>query len=156
MRFYKKAIGIVAVGYILVTYLISCIPVHSVNFITEACIIPYQKYDYHTCVPIHVNIDGEIYVIPKGFTTDLASIPKPFWSFISPQFTGYVAPAILHDYLYSCGNLFNRRTTDEILYSALLSEGVGRYTASKFYVAVRIFGRQHFADGINICTRMSL
>lgn len=156
MHLIKKVIGTILLGYIGATSLISCIPTHTVTFINEACIIPFKKYDYHTCAPMHVNIDGDIYVIPKDFETDLASIPKPLWSFIAPQYTGYVAPSILHDYLYSCGNLFNRRIDDEILYAALRDNGVGRWTAAKFYFAVRMFGGRHFAEYNDICIRMSL
>lgn len=156
MKIIKTSLIVLVLVYIISCGLIACIPKHSVTFINETCIIPYKNYDYHICQPIHVNIDGTIYVIPKGFTTDLASIPKPLWSFIAPQYTGFVAPAVLHDYLYSCSNLFNRKLDDEILYSALRSNGVGRFIASKFYFAVRIFGEKHYAEHNDICTRISL
>lgn len=156
MRLITKVIGILTIGYLATISLIACIPVHNVTFINDACIIPFKQYDYHTCAPMHVNIDGDIYVVPKNFETDLASIPKPLWSFIAPQYTGYVAPSILHDYLYSCGNLFNRRIDDEILYSALKVNGVSTYTAVKFYVAVRLFGNNHFNEYNYNCERMSL
>lgn len=154
MKIVRRAIVIIGLGYIILSCLIACIPTHSVTFINDACIIPYKKYDYHTCRAMYVTIDGEIYVIPRHFTTDLASIPKPLWSFISPQYAGYVAPSILHDYLYSCSNLCTRRYADEVLYSALLSKGVSQFTAAKFYFAVRIFGKNHFAKGNHICTKI--
>jgi len=155
MKLLKKLLVTLAVGYIAINCLIFCIPHHNVTFINDACIIPFKQNDYHTCAPIHINIDGEIYVVPQGFTTDLASIPKPLWSFIAPQFTSYVAPSILHDYLYGCSNFFNRKIDDEIFYSALISNDVSRYTAAKFYLAVRFFGRKHFSDYSQICTRTS-
>ena len=38
-------------------------------------------------------------VVPAGFVTDFASIPRPLWSFINP--VGRIkAAAIVHDYLY--------------------------------------------------------
>ena len=133
--------------------LTSCIKIHSIKFITEACIIPYKQYDYHTCKPMHVIIDGYKYVIPKNFTTDLASVPQPLWSFIAPQFAGYVAPSILHDYLYYCGNLCSRKFADEVLYSALINNDISKLSASKFYYAVRIFGQPHFEEHNENCTR---
>jgi hypothetical protein len=37
--------------------------------------------------------------VPKGFVTDLASIPRPFWSLLPPN-GPYAQAAIVHDYLY--------------------------------------------------------
>lgn len=37
--------------------------------------------------------------VPKGFVTDLASIPRPFWS-LMPRDGQYADAAIVHDYLY--------------------------------------------------------
>ncbi len=156
MKALAKIIGLIAIGFISISCLVSCIPIRNVSFVNEACIIPYKQYEYHTCAPMYFNVDGETYVVPKNFKTDLASIPKPLWSFISPQYTPYVAPAILHDYLYSCGNLFDRRIDDEILYSALRLKGVSRYTAAKFYYAVRLFGGKHFNERNDVCLSVPL
>jgi hypothetical protein len=123
---------------------VACVKPHEVIFLNDSCIIPFKRYDYHTCQSMRLTIDGERYVVPKNFTTDLASIPRPLWSFIAPQYTGFVAPAILHDFLYSCPHNITRSYADEVLYSALLTEGVSHYTAIKFYMAVRLFGASHF------------
>ena len=51
--------------------------------------------------------------VPKGFVTDLASIPRLFWT-IFPPAAAYSYPAIIHDYLYwfqPC----SRETADNIL-----------------------------------------
>ena len=37
--------------------------------------------------------------VPTGFVTDLASIPRPFWS-VFPKTGRYAYAAIVHDYLY--------------------------------------------------------
>jgi hypothetical protein len=39
------------------------------------------------------------FTVPKGFVTDLASIPSVFWSLLRPD-GNYAYAAILHDYLY--------------------------------------------------------
>ncbi|MGD0942576.1 MAG: DUF1353 domain-containing protein [Terracidiphilus sp.] len=39
------------------------------------------------------------FTVPKGFVTDLASIPSVFWSILRPD-GNYAYAAILHDYLY--------------------------------------------------------
>ena len=42
-------------------------------------------------------------VIPKGFIFDGASIPRPFWFFLSP--TGlFMIPGLIHDYAYKYGH----------------------------------------------------
>lgn len=140
---------ILAVNILISIILVACTTKHSVLFLNEACIKPYKRYDYHTCEDMNVVIDGDYYVVPKDFQTDLASIPRVLWPILAPQYAGFVAPAILHDYLYSCGNLGTRKWADEVLYSALISEGVTRYTASKFYLGVRLFGGRHFDDKNN-------
>lgn len=144
MKFVRHGLVIFAVFYITLALIVACANTHSVTFIDEACIKPFKRYDYHTCKPLHVNIDGAIYVIPQDFKTDLASIPRPLWSFIAPQYSGFVAPAILHDYLYRCSNHDNRKFADEVLYSSLVTGGVKKFTAVKFYVAVRLFGWTHY------------
>src|SRR5256885_9984018 len=37
--------------------------------------------------------------VPKGFVTDLASVPRIFWSYLRPD-GNYAYAAIIHDYLY--------------------------------------------------------
>lgn len=101
---------------------------------------------------MNVLIDGSLYEIPARFKTDLASIPKILWSFVAPQYASYVAPSILHDYLYSCGQYNSRKFADEVFYSALRDKGVNPVTAANFYWAVRLFGSSHFsANNVN-CT----
>lgn len=132
--------------YICLATLVGCSAhFHEILFLTEACIKPFKDYDYRTCDPIHITIDGRLYVIPKNFKTDLASIPRPLWPIFPPQYTQFVAPAILHDYLYRCGTNINRKFADEVLYSALIIQGVSIFTAMKFYTAVRLFGSSHFS-----------
>lgn len=41
---------------------------------------------------------GSLYVVPAGFVTDWASIPRVFWLIVSPF--ECVPEATLHDYLY--------------------------------------------------------
>lgn len=133
--------------FLCISLLMGCVHVHQVNFINEVCIKPYKRYNYHTCDDMNVTIDGDSYVIPKNFETDLASIPRILWPFLAPQYSGFVAPAILHDYLYSSNMGVSRKFADEVLYSALIMEGVSPFTATKFYLAVRLFGSSHFNRG---------
>jgi len=97
---------------------------------------------------MRVTIDDKKYTVPKNFETDLASIPRLLWPLLAPQYSGFVAPAIIHDYLYRCNNAITRKFADEVLYSALIADNVTPFTASKFYLAVRLFGGSHFNKGV--------
>ena len=153
-QFIKPTLAFVLIGILSLAILMACVPVHQIEFKNDACIIPYERYQYHTCANMNILIDGDLYVVPRHFTTDLASVPRIFWTFIAPQYSGFVAPSILHDYLYSCGNLGTRSWADSVLYSALMTEGVSRYTSIKFYIAVRLFGGKHFDENNRECKRI--
>ena len=127
--------------------MVGCANFHQVKFMNQACIIPIVGYDYKTCQAMRVIIDEKKYTVPKNFETDLASIPRLLWPIFAPQYSGFVAPAILHDYLYRCNNDITREFADEVLYSALITKNVTPFMASKFYLGVRLFGGSHFEHG---------
>src|SRR3954454_19309299 len=68
-------------------------------------VVPFADWDYYY---ITIDLDwkdesGQLapVSVPKGFVTDLASIPQLFCSILPP--TGrYSYPAIVHDFLYWC------------------------------------------------------
>lgn len=100
---------------------------------------------------------------PKGFVTDLASIPRAIWN-IFPPFGGYTEAAILHDWLYRSGGeveyartmldapgnstgatiytktWLDRETSDNVFLAAMDVLGVGRITRYTLWSAVRAFG----------------
>lgn len=45
--------------------------------------------------------------IPVGFETDFASVPKVFWSIFPKDDLEYLKSAIVHDFFYKHGGLFN-------------------------------------------------
>lgn len=87
-------------------------------------------------------------LVPAGFVTDGASIPRIFWSIMGP-FGSYFDAAIVHDYLYSEHNqIFARAECDKILLEAMAASGVGWLTRRVIYRAVRIGGASHFQGRI--------
>lgn len=123
---------------------------HYIQFDAPACIKPVHGYHYQTCRIIQVEIDQSIVEIPHDFNTDLASIPRWYWSILSPAYSGFIAPSILHDYLYGCPNGRTRYDIDSIFYNALRENDVSLFTALKMYFAVRVFGKSHYSNG-NYC-----
>jgi hypothetical protein len=76
--------------------------------------------------------------VPKGFVTDLASIPKAFWS-LMPRDGVYLAAAIIHDYNY----WFQEQTrfqADKIFDLGMQELGVSYLTRKTIYHSVRIGG----------------
>lgn len=85
------------------------------------------------------------FIIPKGFKTDLASIPRLFWSIVAPIGKHSLA-AILHDFLYSEGFKLgiSRKEADQIFYEAMLKSHVAKITAFILWFFVRIFGKRFY------------
>lgn len=73
--------------------------------------------------------------VPRGFITDLASIPRPLWWWESP-IDRSMAPAIIHDFLYwdqGC----TKDEADAVLSISMLESGVTPTTRNLVYAGVR-------------------
>jgi hypothetical protein len=148
MKIVRQGLVFLCTIYLSLVYMAGCAHFHQVKFLNQTCIVPFMGYDYKTCHAMRVTIDEKKYTVPKDFETDLASIPRLLWPIFAPQYSGFVAPAILHDYLYRCRNNITRKFADEVFYSALITQNVTAFTAYKFYLGVRLFGGSHFIDGV--------
>ena len=93
----------------------------------------FQDYSY--------DINGYIITVPKGFITDLASVPRSFWT-IFPPFGVYTPAAVIHDFLYSEYNAtgINRTLSDKIFLFIMRELGVGFFKSKTMYRGVRLFG----------------
>lgn len=93
---------------------------------------------------VYTSKAGDIYIVPTGMITDLASIPKLLRPVIDRN--GMSRPAaVLHDYLYLIGSL-SRKQADELFLEALLSCGVSSFAAKGMYWSVRAFGGGRYAE----------
>jgi hypothetical protein len=91
--------------------------------------------------------------VPAGFVTDLASIPRPVWSFYPPD-GPWVKGAIVHDFLYYTqgdgewngqhgvpeGRRYSRAEADGVLWEAMTDRGVGLWGKIVIWSAVRLGG----------------
>jgi hypothetical protein len=75
--------------------------------------------------------------VPKGFVTDFASVPRPFW-WLFPPWGKYGKAAVVHDYLYQY-QLRTRREADDIFLEGMLVLGVEQWQARLMYRSVRCF-----------------
>jgi hypothetical protein len=80
------------------------------------------------------------FTVPKGFVTDLASIPRIFWSALRPD-GNYAYSAILHDYLYWTQSR-PREAADTILRESMTDFHVSPATIATIYEAVRLGGQK--------------
>ena len=78
------------------------------------------------------------FIIPKGFVTDFASIPKCFWWLISPL-ERHMKAAIVHDYLYQ-NSITSRKDADRIFRRMMKELRVGLIKRNLMFGMVRIFG----------------
>ncbi len=90
--------------------------------------------------------NGYFITIPKGFKTDLSSVPKILWS-VFPPFGNFLLAAIVHDYLYVIKYKSNRAFCDKEM--LIISNKLNRSTIDHClrYWAVRLFG---FIDWGNV------
>lgn len=83
-------------------------------------------------------------VVPEGFETDFASVPRVPIAFLLCGDTAHPAAA-LHDWLYTAPHPVRfRQWADEILREAALSEGVPAWRAAMLYYGVRLGGESHW------------
>ncbi|EGV2045572.1 DUF1353 domain-containing protein [Salmonella enterica] len=83
--------------------------------------------------------NSDVIEVPAGFVTDLATIPRIFWSLMPPD-GKYAKAAIIHDYLYD-NALRTKREADLIFLDGMTVLGVPRWKRTIMYYAVRLFGQ---------------
>lgn len=83
-------------------------------------------------------VTSEVIVVPAGFITDFASIPRVFWRILPPTDT-YGKAAVIHDRLYDLG-IKTREECDKIFLDAMEVLGVPAWKRYTMYWALRGFG----------------
>lgn len=62
---------------------------------------PFDKYKFEVVEDLKVSLNCIDFVLPKGYTTDGASIPRIFWSIYPPYKPQWLTACVIHDYLCS-------------------------------------------------------
>jgi hypothetical protein len=81
---------------------------------------------------------GIIVTVPRGFVTDFASIPRPFWSLLRP-WGKYGPPAVIHDFLY-WDQQCTREQADRIMMLAMQESDVGWLRTKLVHMTLRAAG----------------
>jgi hypothetical protein len=88
-------------------------------------------------------MDEALLIVPTGFVTDFASVPRIAWA-VLPAEGKYDSAACLHDYLYRT-HKFSQSVCDDILREAMQSSGVPAWQVLVIYWGVHLFGHWAYA-----------
>lgn len=92
--------------------------------------------------PYRVNYGGKSFLIPRGFESDGASVPRLFWRVVFPNSDSHVTTAgICHDCIYRIQpENWTRAEADRMFLAMLIEHGAPLHSAYMAYLAVRLFG----------------
>lgn len=86
-------------------------------------------------------------LVPKGFITDLASIPRVLRGLPPLDVDGLSRrPGVLHDWAYAARREQGKDAADLLLRDGLIAEGASEVEAEAYYRAVWMFGGEPWAD----------
>lgn len=106
----------------------------------QPILMPLSDTDWVLHEDYYVKSKHFSFVIPKGFVTDLASVPKVLWN-LYPPFGLYTGAAVAHDYLYRTTKMkVTREQADELFKEQMLLAGVRSTQAQLMYLTVSAFG----------------
>lgn len=92
---------------------------------------------WRLAAPFAFYIDGELHVIPFGFMTDFASVPRLPLAYLIAGGRAEIS-ATIHDWLYK--SQAGKDFADQVFRDAMETEGVGAFVRAAMYRAVRMFG----------------
>lgn len=103
---------------------------------TPLILTPIGSYQWQVCTHSwRVELSsGRDVIIPIGFVTDLASVPRLFWP-ICPPYGKHLEAAVLHDFLIR--NDWSREKADREFMHAMRKAGVKRWRRMVMFWAVR-------------------
>ncbi|EHA0572220.1 DUF1353 domain-containing protein [Salmonella enterica] len=112
------------------------------RFTTPAILEMLAHYTWRVYEPFEFYLsddNSDVIEVPAGFVTDLASVPRIFWTLLPPD-GKYAKAAIIHDYLYD-NALRTKQEADLIFLDGMTVLGVPHWKCTIMYLAVRWFGR---------------
>ena len=89
------------------------------------------------------NIHYKDVIVPKGYITNGADIPRIFWSFWPPNRSDYLPAVIVHDYMT---DLDDYKKADLYFKEILELLEVGPFVVYPFYWFVRLFHKIKYND----------
>ena len=106
--------------------------------------------------PFIFSVDDEVFVVPRGFVTDGASVPRVMYPICSPVSGPFGQGAIAHDFYYSIdGPDIGRFRADQVLYSMGRLRGAWISEAQLVKSGVNLFGWMSYKTGRDKMTAKS-
>ena len=86
--------------------------------------------------------DGKALVVPAGFKSDGASVPRFFWRCVFPPGDSRaLRAAFAHDFIYREHPFgWNKEDADNLFYHLLREDGMSWFSSQGAYWGVRLFG----------------
>lgn len=96
--------------------------------------------------PFKFEAFGKKHTIECGYRSNGMSVPRAFWSIISPQFDPItLVPSVCHDWLYE-NHVCTRECADKWYMDALIANGFPVAKAKIVYLSLRMFGESHWNE----------
>ena len=93
---------------------------------------------YQTCRSVVV-------IVPKGFVTNSASVPRACRGIVCPQ--SVFQSSVLHDFCYTDKAGLTRAESDDVFLEAMKHlDGYPAWRRGLAYAAVRTFGKSHYHE----------
>lgn len=102
------------------------------NDLKRVCVKPYDKDRFEVVDDYAFSLPSFNGVIPKGFKTDGASIPRIFWSIYPPFKSEYFSACVIHDFL--C--IKARSKNDYMLANKVLKEAMQALEINEFKIFI--------------------
>lgn len=117
-------------------------------FKTECDLRVYGRREWVVLAPFEWQSESMHVIVPEGFITDLASIPRGLRNLFDINGPSRRA-AVLHDWLYCAaqdadGNSVTRKQADDLFREALAACGVNAVTRNLYWSGVRAFGWRYW------------
>lgn len=109
-----------------------------VEFLSDLILLVLTDESFRLEEPFYVICNTDMVIVPAGFQTDLASVPRLPVIYLAVGGRGHKA-AVLHDYLYKTG-IYDREVCDGLFYEALVESGVNKFYARMMHSGVRVGG----------------
>lgn len=110
-----------------------------------------QIYELVNSVSFTSVILAEKLVVPAGFCSDFASVPKGLRGVVDNDDPGVILPSIFHDWLYRNrgdvpGGPFSRKEADDVMLEGMKALGLPILKRRAVYFAIRVGGRFTWKD----------
>lgn len=119
-----------------------------IQFLTELYVQILKDNSFRLSRDFYFSVFTQEYIVPEGFETDLASVPRVPVVYFLVGGRGHKA-AVIHDWLYVHG-VYTRADADSIYYHALRESGVGYAYAQMMYRGVRLGGGAYYKRHNNV------